>query len=376
MKNLIFLAPLILFSCADNIQESSTSEKNLSLNIQNHMIHEFTNGNVELWSIKEKSCFDSNMSTSNESSTLVKVNKIEEILIDQIRLMDQVKLEILVASGLDNSDLIKVCGSNLQEKKSTEPITIKIESISDEVLGSRVNKSLGITNSFIIQDGRANELFAKSNLLAKDLAEIIESGQQTDNNFEFETIDNYIDEVDLADHITNMLIENPLSKNTDLIRSIYCTLSKSKGMKNLKGSNVWIEENFKDASVLSALNQITLMQDDILRLRTKIYQEFNKVGPSFNFDSINIQAIGPDEIGKGETSEVVIQVVAMANKVNLIEFHNTNVPVKKNNDGTASILIKDQTGKDIKLKGEVTVYTSQGIPKTLPWSKTIKVESK
>lgn len=376
MKNLIFLAPLFFFSCADSIDETPSKNIVLTENIQHSLKNEFNDGNEVFLAIKEISEYNTENKILCDRSTVIKVNKIEEKLIDQIKLLDQVKMELLTSSGIDKSTLEKVCKMENLNRSSSEPLLINLGNIPTEFLRSSVNNPMGIRDYVIDEKGRGSELFKKTNLLAKELSELIDSDYQSGEEFEFEMIDNFSDLKDLSERVNNMLIENPLSNNTGLIRDIYLTLAKSKGTTEVEGDNNWIEENFRNTDVLTALTQLTLMQDDILRLRTKIYNQMNRPDASFNFDAISVVATGPDEIKPGESSEVRVQVIAHNRKINNIKYENANVPLKSNSDGSATIAVKDQNGKAINLKGYVTVYNSYGIPKTVPWSKTIRVEGR
>ena len=376
MKNLIFLAPLFFFSCADSIDETPSKNIVLTENIQHSLKNEFNDGNEVFLAIKEISEYNTENKILCDRSTVIKVNKIEEKLIDQIKLLDQVKMELLTSSGIDKSTLEKVCKMDNLNRSSSEPLLINLGNIPTEFLRSSVNNPMGIRDYVIDEKGRGSELFKKTNLLAKELSELIDSDHQSGEEFEFEMIDNFSDLKDLSERVNNMLIENPLSNNTGLIRDIYLTLAKSKGTTEVEGDNNWIEENFRNTDVLTALTQLTLMQDDILRLRTKIYNQMKRPDASFNFDAISVVATGPDEIKPGESSEVRVQVIAHNRKINNIKYENANVPLKSNSDGSATIAVKDQNGKAINLKGYVTVYNSYGIPKTVPWSKTIRVEGR
>ena len=140
----------------------------------------------------------------------------------------------------------------------------------------------------------------------------------------------------------------------------------------------WISATFNDATLISAIASLSLLEQDILSARAMALAHWkSKVSTcGYSFNTIMPLATGPSTSFEGE--EVKIQVLMAAfdseNQPRVTTTYGTSM-ITHNGDGTGTVMITPKLGLNT-IKGTVSIRNKSGVEKTENWEWTVNVLKK
>jgi gliding motility-associated protein GldM len=126
---------------------------------------------------------------------------------------------------------------------------------------------------------------------------------------------------------------------------------------------------------VAALASLSSMQKEILTARADAVSLIRQRvgGGEYAFNSIMAIAHGPEVANAGEEIDLQVLMVAYdSDKQPVVKMNGAELPKDQIHDGKGYINVKG-SGSEMKLSGTITILNKSGIPKTLPWEKTVKI---
>lgn len=350
-------------------------------NIQVASANEFQRGEEKLTELQ---------STANDNSALPKTRKDAKNLLKTIAEIDNLTAERVSEIDALKIELLKICGENVStigqeksilldqpSKKSLKPIRMNLDHIQnkeayDEVMHLLVGedikqptgKGLSLWNNYSKYRDALSEMVVSSN-----------NGQGGGYHFENPKINQFKDQKDLYKQIQKAIAASKVHPDDrEAVMKIYASLTKCERVDAHEIKQVhWIGKTFDHAPVVAAIASLTSMQKEILTARADAISLLRqRVGTGeYSFTEIMPLAYGPDIANQGEEVEVQVLMAAFdPNKQPVITVNGGSL--KRTSNGKGYISAKGSSG-EMKLSGTITITNKSGIPKTMPWEKTVKI---
>jgi len=376
----LVLTALLALNVSKSILDAFVAiEENIQISNEN----EFQRGEEKRAELKEKAEDKSVPETQKKAQKLLKViDEIDRMTAERIREIDGLKLEILEKCSED----IKTTGTELSiiktpysEKEPLKPIRMKLTNVQgkdkyDEPMRIMIGENTDIKKP----TGKGMDMYKHYGEYRNKLTELIASSSSTPEkkySFKAPNINDYKDQKDLNAQIDKAMGKSVNPDDVDIIRKIYGAMTKDEFSDSENEKNLhWIGKTFDHAPSVAALASLSSLEKEILTARadavTVIRQRVG--GGEYSFNKIMPLAYGPEIANGGE--EVQIEVLMAA-------FDSDKQPIVKINSGGGSLvetkegkgIIKAKGTSDINLTGTITIMNKSGIPKTLPWNKTVRV---
>ncbi len=353
-------------------------------NIQIANENEYVRGQEKLANLKEVAQDRSQADVAAKATKLLAaVDKIDEMTGDRIKLIDKLKLKILE----DCKEDVKSVGEghivfNLNKKNNEDglkPIRMHLEHVDgkdkyDEPMHLMIGEDIKNPK------GEGLKLWNSYNAYRKELTELIASSVITEAGqkkffFNAPEINEFKDFTELNKKIDEAIKKSNVSPDDqEAIKKIYGSLTKQKysTVHEIPGVH-WIGKTFDHSPSVAALASLSSMQKEILTARADAVALIRSRvgGGEYSFNKIMALAYGPELVNAND--DIVVEVLMAAydsDKQPTVTYGGQNVTEVK--DGKGYIKTK-AGGAEMNMSGEITIKNKSGIPKTLPWSKTIKV---
>jgi gliding motility-associated protein GldM len=209
-----------------------------------------------------------------------------------------------------------------------------------------------------------------------ELTELIASSSSTPEkkwSFKAPNIVDFKDQKDLNAQITKAM-KNVNPDDQEIIKKIYSSLTKDEIADVDHDKNIhWIGRTFDHAPSVAALASLSSLQKEILTARadavTVIRQRVG--GGEYSFNKIMPLAYGPEIANSGEEVEIQVLMAAFdTDKKPIITVSGGNL--RETKEGKGYITTSGSSG-EVKLSGTISILNKSGIPKTLPWEKTVRI---
>lgn len=351
-------------------------------NIQIANENEWQRGDEKLTELKQSARDALVPDTQKKAKKLLETIKvIDKLTAARIKEIDQLKLEILAECGEDLST-VGTKTSIIAAKYPNEPLKpmrMKLENVQakdkyDEPMYIMIGDD--ITNP----TGKGRELWNHYNAYRNELTELIASSLPSTGKpffFKAPNINEYRDLKDLYAKIDRSIQASHVGPDDqEAIKKIYAALTKPERSEVSEVKNVhWIGKTFDHSPSVAALASLSSMQKEILTARADAVSLIRQRvgGGEYAFNSIMAIAHGPEVANAGEDIDIQVLMVAYdSDKQPVVKLNDAELPKDQVHDGKGYIKVKG-AGSEMKLSGTITILNKSGIPKTLPWEKTVKI---
>lgn len=351
-------------------------------NIQVANENEYLRGEEKLAELKEKAQDKSVPDAQKKAIKLMETIKvIDKLTAERIKMIDDLKVEILTACGEDVTS-VGTPESIILKKYPNDPlkpIRMKLDHVSgkdkyDEPMHIMIGED--ITNP----KGKGLELWQSYNKYRKELTELIASSAISEGKkffFKAPEINDYKDLKDLYSKIDKAIKASNVSvDDQEAIKKIYASLTKQEHSEVHEVKNVhWIGKTFDHSPSVAAIASLSSLQKEILTARADAVSLIRSRvgGGEYSFNKIMPLAYGPEIANSGEEVEVQVLMAAFdSDKQPIVKIDGGSGTLRETKEGKGYITAKG-SGSEMKLTGTITILNKSGIPKTLPWEKTIKI---
>ncbi len=352
-------------------------------NIQVANENEYVRGDEKYQALKEVSEDNSQKEVQAKAQKYLKtVNEIDKITAQRIKLIDDLKIEILHAIGEDVSSVGTVESIIVQAYSDKDPLRPTKMNLMHVNGKDKYDEPMYIMIGQDIKkpSGKGMDLWNSYNVYRKELTELVggswlqEAGEKKYffkapeiNAFkDFKDLNAQIDKAIEASHV------NPDDK--EAIKKIYSGLTKKEfwDVNDVKGVH-WIGKTFDHAPAVAAIASLTSMQKEILTARADAIALIRGrvSGGEYSFNKIMALAYGPELVNQGDEFEVQVLMAAYdSDRQPEVTLENGTVNEVKNGKG---VIRMTGSGSEMTLKGKITIKNKSGIPKTEEWTKTVRV---
>lgn len=356
-------------------------------NIQIANENEYLRGQEKLDALQENATSGESPELKAKAKKLVDiVGQIDKMVGERIKLIDDIKLEIL-----------KVCGEKLEPAGTPESIVVKKYNPSDPIRPTRFNlmhvegkDKYDEPMHILVGDeitkpkatGKGMELWTSYMKLRKDLTELIASSQAPNSDtgkkyfFKAPEIYEYKDNQDLLTQIDKAIKgSNVHLDDVETVKKIYASMTKQEKSEVHEVKNVhWLGKTFDHSPNVAAIASLSAMQKEILTARADAIALLRSRigGGEYSFDKIQPLAFGPEVANSGDDVEISV-LMAAYDSSKQPEVTSSSGQVQPPADGKAVVKLKVSGGAEMKLKGTITIRNKQGVAKTREWEKVIKI---
>jgi hypothetical protein len=350
-------------------------------NIQVANINEYGRGEEKKFDLKEVAEDKSVPDAQKKAIALLKVvDQIDKKTADQIKYIDKLKLDIL-----------KECGENINQtgpefiitkpadsKEPLRPIRMNLMKVDGKDKYDEPMHVMGIAEDIKRPKGEGIKLWDSYNNYRKELTELVASSSSTDEkkySFKDPKINSFKDYKELNGKLDKAMT-NVAPDDAEAIKKIYASLTKQElwdlEEADLKGVH-WIGKTFDHSPSVAAIASLSSLQKEILTARADAVALIRSRvgGGEYSFNKIMPLAYGPEIANNGEEIEVQVLMAAFdSDKQPTVTVNGGSL--RETKDGKGFITARGG-GNEVRLSGTITILNKSGIPKTLPWEKTIKI---
>lgn len=377
----LVLTALLALNVSKSILDAFVAiEENIQISNEN----EFMRGQEKYLALKEVSEDKTQKDVQVKALKLMKtVSQIDKMTAQRIKFIDDLKLEILAECGEE----IKIIGKKesiifkaYDTKEPLKPIRMKLEHVQgmdkyDEamriIIGEDITKPTG----------KGVELWKTYNGYRKELTELIASSVIVEKGkpaFKFNApeINKFSDMLDLSQQVDKAIESSKVAQDDkESIKKIYISLTKNERSVVHDVKNVhWIGKTFDHTPVVAALASLSSMQKEILTARADAVSIIRARvgGGEYSFNKIMALAYGPELANSGDEVKIEVLMAAFdSDKQPEVTYAGKIITDVK--EGKGIITTKASGGNEMVLNGEITIKNKSGMPKTMPWTKTIKI---
>jgi len=374
----LVLTALLALNVSKSILDAFVAiEENIQISNEN----EYQRGQEKLEELKEKSEDKSVPDAQKKAIKLMKVvAQIDEMTAKRIKEIDDLKLEILKecsedinAKGTEESIIL----TPYDTKTPLKPIRMKLKNVQGkDKFDEPMRIMLGVDTDIKKPTGKGMDMYKHYLEYRNELTELIASSSSTPEkkwSFKAPNIVDFKDQKDLNAQITKAM-KNVNPDDQEIIKKIYSSLTKDEIADVDHDKNIhWIGRTFDHAPSVAALASLSSLQKEILTARadavTVIRQRVG--GGEYSFNKIMPLAYGPEIANSGEEVEIQVLMAAFdTDKKPIITVSGGNL--RETKEGKGYITTSGSSG-EVKLSGTISILNKSGIPKTLPWEKTVRI---
>jgi hypothetical protein len=319
------------------------------------------------------------------------ISKIDIETAGMIKLIDEVKIDILKKSGeavdieksqdketivwkkYSPSDKLRPARLNLMAVQAKDQYDIPMHEIIGEEINNPSPEKVGMKLWKKYNDYRAM-IVESIGTYHKSIDSISGKGIGSPTySVKTKAINEFNDNMDLNKRVDAMLKSTQMNKeDVGVLKQLYMELTKEERFKEVNDvKNVhWIGKTFDHSPLVAALASLTSMQLEILNARaTAAGYLAGKVGSAqYSFNKLVALADGPGTVADGESFEIRVVVGA---------YDSDNTPEATGGtftyqDGMA-IMKATGSGDDMTYKGTIAIKDRSGAKKELDWEKKISV---
>jgi gliding motility-associated protein GldM len=352
-------------------------------NIQRANESEFYRGNEKKSELKETALDKSEAERAAKATRLSKiVDQIDLITAKRVEEIDNIKLQILKDCGEDvESKGLGHIVLKAYDKKNKPLLPIRMD--LDKVDGKdKYDEAMHLMVGEDIKrpQGKGMELWKSYNGYRKELCELIAAypGGEGQKAFFFKSpeINEYKDQKDLFTQIDKAIKSSNVNQDDkEAIKKIYASLTKEEysTVHDVTGVH-WIGKTFDHSPSVAAIASLSSMQKEVLSARADAVSliRLRVGGGEYSFNKIMALAYGPELANSGDEVEVQVLMAAYdSDKQPTVTYGGSTVSEVR--DGKGFIKTRASGGSEMTLSGTITIRNKSGIPKMMPWEKTIKI---
>ena len=359
-------------------------------NIQKANLTELYRGNEKRSELGEVAADKTNLVRAKKAEKYLEVvDRIDKMTSNRIKLIDDIKLEILDQCGED----IKATGAQAiitepyNRKDPCKPTRMNLEHVSGkDKYDDPMRILLGDQTDIKKPTGRGMDIWKSLLLFRKEITEIIASTRiitdkseslKFDKQFFFKapTINEFKNPSDLDTKIRKSIKSSKVhEEDKEIIREIYRSLSKEEFSTVHDVPRVhWIGKTFDHSPSVAALASLSSLQKDILAARAMAISHIRRRvgGGDYSFNTILPVAYGPEVVNQGDEFTLSVLMAAFdTDKQPRVTVNGENVTDVR--DGRGFIKMTGTSGQ-MELKGTVAIQNKQGVWHEKEWTKKITV---
>ncbi len=360
----------------------------IEANIQKANETEFYRGNEKYDGLKETAQDKSEADRAAKAARLLKtVDKIDAMTAKRIKFIDGLKTEILTATGEDvksvgEGHIILRPYNDKDPRSALRPAKMDLDKVNgkdkyDEAMHIMIGPGTDIKKP----TGKGMDLWKNLNSYRSELCEAIagyDSGDSATAAYYFKapSINKFADQQDLSKQLDAAIKKSNVAQDDkEAIKKIYSSLTKEEFSTVHDMDNVhWIGKTFDHSPAVAAIASLSSLQKDILTARADAVALIRSRvgGGEYSFNKIMALAYGPELANSGDEIEVQVLMAAYdSDKQPVVTVGGTEITDVK--DGKGHIKRKATGSSEMTLSGNITIRNKSGVPKTMPWQKTIKI---
>jgi hypothetical protein len=350
-------------------------------NIQISNLNEYGRGEEKRSDLKEVAEDKSAPDVQKKAKALLLVvDKIDKMTAEQIKMIDDMKIEILKTCGEDVTKTGEgaIIVSAYNTKEPLKPARMNLMHVEGKDKYDEPMLVMGIAEDLKNPSGNGKKLWESYNKYRTDLSELIASSSSTPEkkySFKDPKINKYKDFKDLKGQLEKSLKTVAVDDQEALIK-IYQSLTKLERVKmeeNEEGEVHWIGKTFDHSPSVAALASLSSLQKEILTARADaVALVRGRVGGGeYSFNKIVALAYGPEVANANEEVNIEVMMAAFdSDKQPIVTVNGGSL--KETHDGRGFVTAK-AGGSELNLSGTITILNKSGVPKTMPWEKKIVV---
>jgi hypothetical protein len=350
-------------------------------NIQISNLNEYGRGEEKRSDLKEVAEDKSAPDVQKKAKALlIVVDKIDKMTAEQIKLIDDMKTEILKTCGEDVTKTGEgaIIVTPYNAKEPLKPARMNLMHVEGKDKYDEPMLVMGIADDLKNPSGNGKKLWESYNKYRTDLSELIASSSTTSEkkySFKDPKINKYKDFKDLKGQLEKSLKSVSVDDQEALIK-IYQSLTKQERVKmeeNEEGEVHWIGKTFDHSPSVAALASLSSLQKEILTARADaVALVRGRVGGGeYSFNKIVALAYGPEVANANEEVNIEVMMAAFdSDKQPIVTVNGGSL--KETHDGRGFVTAK-AGGSELNLSGTITILNKSGVPKTMPWEKKIVV---
>ncbi|MES2800779.1 MAG: GldM family protein [Bacteroidota bacterium] len=378
----LVLTALLALNVSKSILDAFVAiEENIQISNEN----EFARGDEKKSELAEKAEDKSVPDVQKKAIALMKtVAEIDKMTAERIKMIDDLKIEILKATGEDVSSIGKeesIIFKAYSTKDPLKPTRMHLANVQAMDKYDDPMRIMGIAENIKAPTGNGIKLWNSYNKYRNDLTELIASSFPVGDDgkkyfFKAPSINDFKDQKDLNAKIDKAIKSSRVNMDDiEAIKKIYGSLSKNTyhEMHGQDGVH-WIGKTFDHSPVVAAIASLSSMQKEILTARADAVAtiRLRVGGGEYSFNKIMALAYGPDIANNGDDIQVEVLMAAYdSDKQPEVTLNGANVTEIR--DGKGFIKMKASGATEMNLSGTITIKNKSGIPKTQNWTKIIKI---
>jgi gliding motility-associated protein GldM len=307
------------------------------------------------------------------------VKQVDEMTAARIKMIDDLKIQILKDCGEDVSvgpeHIIRIPYSTKEPLKPTRMNLDKVDGKDkfDEPMHLLIGEDIKRPT------GEGMKLWKSYNAYRKELTELVASSMPSEGKkffFNAPEINKFKNFTDLNAQIQKSIDASNVSMDDkEGIKKIYAALTKNEysDVHDVKGVH-WIGKTFDHSPSVAALASLSSLQKEILTARADAVAMIRgRVGGGeYSFNKIMPLAYGPDIANNGE--DITLEVLMAAyDSDKQPEVKPNQGSLSETKDGKGYVKLKASGTSEMVLTGTITIKNKAGVPKTMPYTKTVKI---
>lgn len=351
-------------------------------NIQISNLNEYRRGDEKKADLKEVAEDKSAPDVQKKALALMKVvNEIDKITAERVKLIDDMKIEIL-----------KKCGEDVDQKGEGFIITKAYDEKNEPLRPTRMNLMkvdgkdkydepmdvMGIADDIKKPTGNGMKLWESYMGFRKELTELLAKSSSTPEkkySFKDPNIRGY-KEGELSKMLEASL-KTVAPDDQEAISKIYQSLTKQEIADMHEGEIKdvhWIGRTFDHSPSVAAIASLSSLQKEILTARADaVALVRSRVGGGeYSFNKIMPLAYGPEIANGGEEVEIQVLMAAFDSDKQPIVTVDGAGKLRETKEGKGYVVASGSSG-DLNLKGTITILNKSGVPKKMDWSHTVRI---
>lgn len=384
----LVLTALLALNVSKSILDAFVS---IEENMQTSNLTQLFRGDEKKSELKEVSTDKSNVQRSEKAKLLLKtVKEIDQITETRIKLIDDLKIEILENIGEDVQSVgeLESILMTKQGIKGIAPLRMNLANVQNkDKYDDPMRILLGDKTDIKNPEGRGMELWKSLNSYRIELtgkiagSHIVFTGDipEYDKNYFFKGghINDFESQEELNRQLISEIKKNKVhSDDAEDIAEIYSILTKQERSRVNDVDDVhWLGKTFDHSPSVAAIASLTSLQNDILAARSQAVTLIrNRVtGGDYSFNKVIPLAYGQVVANRGDSIDLKIMMAAFdTDKQPRVTLDGDNSAKININNGQGTIKLK-AGGSSMSLSGTVAVQKKSGQWKTEKWSHDIVV---
>ncbi len=352
-------------------------------NIQISNINEYGRGEEKKLDLKEVAEDKSAPDVQKKAIKLMEVvKKIDDMTAKQVKLIDDLKLEILTTCG---ENVTEVGEGKLIEKKydpkdPLRPTRMKLMHVEGKDKYDEPMLVMGIADDIKEPKGKGKELWDSYMKYRKELTELVAASSSTDEkkfSFKDPNITKFKEDGKDLNIQLDKAMKNVSPDDAEALKKIYSSLTKNERGDMHEGEIKdvhWIGRTFDHSPSVAALASLSSLQKEILTARADAVSLIRSRvgGGEYSFNKIMPLAYGPDIANSGDEITLEVLMAAYDSDKQPIVKPNQGT-LKETKDGKGYVTLKASGSSDMELTGSITILNKSGVAKTMNYTKTIKI---